>query len=303
MTGSDDRFRLAAFNFLEHQVDLHGDVLPRKILQDGFTFEGARVPLMGPQGIFKPAVMQDMPLTITTVPLVPGKEPPYQDEIAEGGLISYKYRGTDPHHRENAGLRRAMQTQTPLIYLFGVIPGYYMPVWPVFIVGDDPKSLSFTVAVDEAHALIKSQEPAVVTETRREYVTRLTRQRLHQAGFRERVIHAYREACSVCRLRHHQLLDAAHILPDGHPKGEPVVPNGLALCKLHHAAFDSNIIGVRPDLVIEVSLKVLEEIDGPMLLHGLQGFHGKSLNVPRQDILKPKQEFLEERYESFRAAG
>jgi hypothetical protein len=35
-----------------------------------------------------------------------------------------------------------------------------------------------------------------------------------------------------------ELLDAAHILPDGHPKGEPVVPNGLALCKLHHAAFD-----------------------------------------------------------------
>jgi putative restriction endonuclease len=299
----DDRTRLAAFSFLTRQVELHGDVLPRRILQDGFQQDGARVPLMGPQGIFKPAVMKDMPLTITTVPLVAGKERPYEDEIAEGGLISYKYRGSDPNHRENAGLRRAMQSETPLIYLYGIIPGYYMPVWPVFIVGDDPARLSFTVAVDEAHALITSQEPTVVTETRREYVTRLTRHRLHQAGFRERVIHAYKESCSVCRLRHHQLLDAAHILPDGHPLGEPTVPNGLALCKLHHAAFDSNIIGVRPDLVIEVSDRVLEEIDGPMLLHGLQGFHGQSLRVPTQADLKPRTEFLEERYESFRAAG
>lgn len=303
MADIDERVRLAAFDFVARQVEIHGDVLPRRILQDGFTFEGIRVPLMGPQGIFKPAVMRDMPLTITTAPLVPGKERPYEDEIGAGGFINYKYRGIDPQHRENTGLRRAMQSQTPLIYLFGVVPGYYMPVWPVFIVGDDPATLTFTVAVDEAHKLVAPTEPGPVTEARREYVTRLTKHRLHQAGFRERVIHAYQESCSVCRLRHHQLLDAAHILPDSHPKGQPVVPNGLALCKLHHAAFDSHIIGVRPDLVIEVSTTVLEEIDGPMLIHGLQGFHGSTLKVPGQEALKPNPEFLEERYELFRAAG
>lgn len=303
MTDIDAGVRLASFNFLTTQVDLHGDVLPRRILQDGFTYDGQRVPLMGPQGIFKPAAMKDMPLTITTVPLVEGKVPPYEDEIGSSGLINYKYRGEDPQHRENVGLRKAMQTQTPLIYLFGVVTAYYMPVWPVFIVGDDPTALTFTVAVDEAHAIMASVEAPVATEARREYVTRLTRHRLHQAGFRERVIHAYRQSCSVCRLRHHQLLDAAHILPDGHPRGEPTVPNGLALCKLHHAAFDSNIIGVRPDLIIEVSEKVLAEIDGPMLLHGLQGFHGQTIGTPKPALLKPNKDFLEERYELFRAAG
>jgi putative restriction endonuclease len=302
MEDLDHPIRLAIFNFLARQVELHGDVLPRKILQDGLTYDGARVPLMGPQGIFKPALMRDMPLSITTAPMVPGKERPYEDEIGEGGLINYKYRGTDPQHRENSGLRRAMQSQTPLVYLYGIVPGYYMPVWPVFVVGDDPASLSFTVAVDEAHVLIADEAPTVATEIRRQYVTRLTRQRLHQAGFRERVIHAYRETCSVCNLRHHELLDAAHILPDSHPKGEPTVPNGLALCKLHHAAFDSNIIGVRPDLVIQVSQKVLDEIDGPMLLHGLQGFHGRSITVPRQQSLQPNSDSLEERYERFSAA-
>ena len=50
----------------------------------------------------------------------------------------------------------------------------------------------------------------------------------------------------MCRLHHGALLDAAHIVPDGQPKAEPVVPDGLALCKIDHAAYDENLIGVRP---------------------------------------------------------
>jgi putative restriction endonuclease len=174
---------------------------------------------------------------------------------------------------------------------------------PVYIVGDDPRSLAFTVSVDEGHILTARDEPPPVVAARREYVTRLTKHRLHQAGFRERVIRAYRETCAVCRLRHRELLDAAHILPDTHLLGLPEVSNGLALCKLHHSAFDSHIIGIRPDLTIEISHAVLEEIDGPMLVHGLQGFHGQVITVPRSAELRPKSKFLEERYELFRAAG
>jgi len=70
------------------------------------------------------------------------------------------------------------------------------------------------------------------------------------------VLRAYQQCCAICRLRHDELLEAAHILPDIHPFGEPVVPNGLALCKLHHAAFDANIIGVTPDLEVTVRLDV-----------------------------------------------
>ena len=102
---------------------------------------------------------------------------------------------------------------------------------------------------------------------------------------------------------HAELLEAAHILPDRHPLGEPTVPNGLALCKLHHAAFDRHILGVRPDLVIQIRRDILEEVDGPMLLHGLQQMHGSRLHVPRPEELRPRREFLEERYELFRKAG
>ena len=126
--------------------------------------------------------------------------------------------------------------------------------------------------------------------------------RIHQAGFRERVLRAYRKQCAFCRLRHEELLDAAHIVPDSQPEGEPVVRNGMALCKLHHAAFDRLFIGVTPDHVIRVRGDLLEETDGPMLRHGLKGMHGHRIWLPRRPEDRPARELLERRFEEFRAA-
>ncbi len=93
------------------------------------------------------------------------------------------------------------------------------------------------------------------------------------------------------------------ILPDGHPRGEPIVPNGLALCKLHHAAFDAYILGIRPDHVIEVREDILREEDDPMLRHGLQEIAGSVIQLPRSERERPRSDFLAERYELFRKAG
>ena len=300
---TDSRIRAAAFEFLGRLTLRYGEVLPSTELSAGFSYEGRRVPLMGPQGIFKPAVLE-LPLSITSVPMVAGKARPYQDELGGDGLLQYRYRGSDPDHRDNRGLREIMRLQLPLIYFHGVEPGQYLPEWPVFIVGDDPLRLTFTVAVDDP--LASDVDPAyeLPDVARRAYVTRLARQRLHQVAFRHRVLRAYRESCAMCRLHHADLLDAAHILPDGHPSGEPITANGRALCKLHHAAFDRNIVGIRPDSVLEIRHDVLDEIDGPMLRHGLQDLHGRLLMVvPRAEADRPRAEFLRERYQLFKAAS
>lgn len=303
MLDLDRRVRLAAFSFLEQLRHTHGDTLPYAQLLQGFQFEGKRVPLLAPQGIFKPAIL-DLPLSITTAPPSPRKPRPYNDEFDPSGLLRYRYRGTDPTHRDNLGLREAMTRQLPLIYFHGIVPGRYMASWPIYIVGDDAASLTFSVAVDDRQlAGVTEAVNMVETDIRRRYVTRLVRQRLHQQAFRERVLDAYRQHCAICHLRHQELLEAAHIVADSDPEGEPRVSNGLALCKLHHAAFDCHILGVNPDCRVEVRLDVLEEVDGPMLKHGLQGFHGAQLLLPRRDALKPDRRFLEERYAAFRRAS
>lgn len=289
----DRLIRSAAFAHLDRLVTAHGDVLPWAVLREGFLSDERVVPLISQQGIFKPAVME-VPLSITTSP-----RSLYDDEVGADGFLRYRYRGTDPTHADNVGLRRAGELGLPLAYFHGITVGQYQAFWPVFIHGDDPSTLTFTVAFDEPQLLRPDLSTTAVDDARRAYVTRLAVQRLHQAKFRQRVIAAYRTSCAVCRLRHGELLDAAHILPDRDPRSLPVVPNGLALCKLHHAAFDRNILGVRPDLVVEVRGDVLVEEDGPMLIHGLQGHHGGRLLVPRRSSDHPSGEFLEERYELF----
>lgn len=272
-------------------------------MEIGFEFEGKRIPLVSPQGIFKPQILPEIPLTITTAP-----SGPYDDSFDRDGFLIYRYRGANPNHQDNLGLRKAMSDNIPLIYFHGVVPGKYLAVWPVFIVEDYPTQLAFKVAADDL-ALVKPalEHLSIVSdsesEPRRAYITRNVRNRLHQSGFRERVLHAYREQCSFCRLKHLELLDAAHIIPDSDPEGKPIVQNGIALCKLHHAAFDSNILGIRPDFIVEVRKDVLDEHDGPMLQHGLQELNNKKIILPSQENLQPNKILLEKRYEEFKLAG
>ena len=85
----------------------------------------------------------------------------------------------------------------------------------------------------------------------------------------------------------HRMLDAAHITPDSALLGEPVVSNGMSLCRLHHAAFDRLLLGVHPDYVIHVRRDILGEVDGPMLRHGLQGLEGQRIVVPSRRVERP----------------
>jgi putative restriction endonuclease len=104
-------------------------------------------------------------------------------------------------------------------------------------------------------------------------------------------------------LRHRELLDAAHIIPDSLPESESTVNNGISLCKLHHAAFDSFMLGVTPDYVIRVRADILEEEDGPVLQHGLKGLNNSKLVVPVSRANWPSQEALAWRYEKFTQAN
>ncbi len=294
----DQRARAAAFDWLARQVSIHGDVLPRATLAQGYELGGKRVYVIGPQGIFKPASME-LPLSITTSP-----KGPYDDAIGSDNLLRYRYSGTNPNHPDNVGLRTAMQNRLPLAYFHGIVPGRYLAMWPVHVVGDAPEALTFSIAIDnavDANLFPQTQESSTtrIGEVRREYVTSVARLRLHQRAFRELVLRAYRNQCALCRLRHSELLDAAHIIPDTEPGGEPVVRNGIALCRLHHAAFDRFFLAVRPDHIIEVRQDVLEESDGPTLRHAIQGIHGQRIILPTKVADRPDVEFLSERYERF----
>lgn len=295
--GTPDDFHRSAMRWLDARSRPHVDYS----WLTGFEYQGARVPLMDRQrGIRKPAGFESA-ISIRTAFTPPGQLPPYADDIGSDGLQRYKYRGTDPDHFENVALRRAYERRVPLIWFVGVAPGLYEPIYPVWVVSDDRNKLEFALALDEGQRFV-DPDHHMDYDTRR-YVERTTKTRLHQRVFRTQVLLAYDGRCAICKIRRTELLDAAHIIEDGKPRGEPVVPNGLSLCKIHHAAFDSKILGIRPDLSIHVRQDVLEEVDGWMLKGGIQGVHDTRLAVlPSVRAAHPDPVRLEERYQAFLSA-
>jgi putative restriction endonuclease len=299
----DDLVRASAFSYLEQIAARSGGPVTRTELES-FQFEGRPLRLIPPrQGIWKPRWFTAA-LSIVTTYTPPNLPPPYDDDIGEDGYPRYKWRGIDPLAYDNVALRQAMVLRKPLIWLIGLAPGLYRPEFPVWLVDEEPTEHQFVVALDEFMTAGWSRGLADASpfNPSRRYAEAVVRVRLHQGPFRDRVLLAYSAQCALCRLRHPPLLDAAHIKEDS-DGGEPIVPNGVAMCAIHHRAFDANVLGVRPDYQVEIRRDVLAEQDGPTLRHALQGLHGQLIALPRRRAEHPSRVLLEERYERFRAAG
>ncbi len=297
---------MAAFEHVRRLSEAHG-LLTRDELAPGFMFEGERIPLVNPQrGIFKPRQMRYL-LSIRTVFPRPGGRIWYDDQrqvhrqIFDGEeTVDYAFMGQDPEAADNRWLKEACDNYKPVIYFLGVSPGRYQAIIPTFITGWDEFALKSTLTFGNPY---QEGLTAPGNATERRYALRMVKERLHQATFREAVLFAYGRRCAISGLPETQLLDAAHIIADGDEAlGQPVVPNGLALSKIHHAAFDAHLIGIDPDYRLHVSDRLLDQEDGPML-QALKQLNGSGLHLPSRNQDYPDQDRLASRFETFRKAG
>jgi len=263
-------------------------------LARGFPFRGTRVPFLNYQkGIYR-ARVQSGPAALS---IQTSSKSPYDDEILADGFL-YAYRAGSIDQPDNRALRAAHDLQVPLVYFIGTRPGWYKPVFPVFVSADDEARRMVTVTPGALRGPVDEPEPVQLQDPiERRYAVRQTRVRLHQARFRGRVVPAYSSQCAICRLKELRLLDAAHILGDVEG-GEPAVSNGLSLCAIHHRAFDQNLVGVSPDYVVHVSRRLRDDEDGPML-DLLKGFHERALHIPARLPDRPDRERLDARYAAF----
>lgn len=303
----DQRIRKAAFVHIR-RLNAVKDHLTSAELAAGFEFDGERIPLVNPQrGIFKPRQMKYL-LSIRTVFPRPGAKVWYDDQrtvhrqIYESAeWVDYAFMGSDPEAADNRWLREAMEQHIPVIYFIGIAPQLFTAVAPAFVGEWDRRSLKAKIGFGElgsnAQAVMEDSAPA------RRYALRAVQQRLHQASFREAVIEAYAGRCALSGLPEPLLIDAAHIISDGNEQlGQPVVPNGLPLSKIHHAAFDAHLIGIDPDYRLHVSDRLLVQNDGPML-EALKRLHGGTLHLPVRDRDQPDRDRLALRFEHYLATN
>ena len=302
----DTLMRMAAFEHVRRLGEVH-DHLTADELKPGFVFEGERIPLVNPRrGIFKPRQMRYL-LSIKTVFPRPGARVWYDDQrdvhrqiFGGDETVDYAFMRQDPEAADNRWLREAFENKIPVIYFLGIAPGRYQAVLPAFISVWDTDALKARVAfgMPEQDAFAPPENAL-----ERRYALRAVQQRLHQASFREAVIAAYDGRCALSGLPEQRLLDAAHIISDKNEKlGQPIVPNGMPLSKIHHAAFDAHLIGIDPDYRLHVSDRLLDQNDGPML-EALKQIDGEALHLPNRAKDRPDRDRLAIRFERFKAVA
>jgi putative restriction endonuclease len=291
------QLRLAAFSYLDRLLR-RGPYVTREELR-AFTFGDETFPLISgaPRGIYKPTGWTTvMSILSSDVPVSAGG---YEDEYRADGTLLYKFMNPEVRSSRayNDALLETARQQLPLILLEKVESKLFEPIYPVWIGAqvDDAVIVSGVLPDTEIAAIVD-----LASELKKRYAIVQGRRRLHQEVFRSQVLFAYGNRCAICNLGRRGLLDAAHIIDDAEDEGEPIVQNGLALCRIHHGAYDQFLIGIRPDLRIEVAEDVLQEIDGPMLEHGLKGISGRRIAVPQSAKKRPHGDRLEWKYERFR---
>ncbi len=303
---ADTLMRVAAFGHVLKLSETQNNISAEE-LRSGFTFEGERIPLVNPQrGIFKPKQMQYL-LSIRTVFPRPGKRVWYDDQrqvhsqiFESREAVDYAFMGKNPDAADNRWLREAFENRVPVIYFLGVAPGLYQAIIPTYISGWDANALKARIVFGIPH---QADYVAPESVSERRYALQTVKQRLHQASFREAVITAYNGRCALSGFPEQRLLDAAHIISDKDEQlGQPVVPNGLPLSKIHHAAFDAHFIGIDPDYRLHVSERLLQLHDGPML-DALKQLDGGMLHLPARAKDYPDPDRLSLRYEQFRVAA
>jgi putative restriction endonuclease len=301
----DALMRQAAVSAVEWRAT--DGILTSENLAEGFHYGGKRFPLINPQrGIFKPKGMARL-LSIKTVIPRPGGRVWYDDQHAAHGqiqaageLVDYAFMRGGADKAENRWLYEAKVDHVPIIYFLGIAPGRYTALYPTFIAdwskADQIAKLAFAAPQEVGRQILLPEPPE------RRYALTLVRRRLHQATFREAVLAAYGGRCAISRLPEPRLLDAAHIMPDVHEAlGQPIVPNGLPMSKVHHAAYDAHLIGIDPDYRVHVSEKLMSINDGPTL-ESLKQAGGKLLFPPKRAVDRPDRDRLAERFELFKAA-
>lgn len=148
-----------------------------------------------------------------------------------------------------------------------------------------------TTAEDEREFLDSASTEG---QSARRYDLVQTMRAYRDAVFRPAILTAYSYQCAVCDCDL-TLVDAAHIVPVTHPESTDDVANGIALCRLHHAAYDGALLGVQSNYRIVVNHERVDRLRTLGLDRGLGSFRQRLpewMRVPSSIEARPSPENL-----------
>jgi putative restriction endonuclease len=293
-----------AFSRVKELSLKYGDSIPHQAISEGFQFNGEKILLNNRAvGIFKPRQMAECAISIKTTMQRDGSEGIYNDHQDIDDHYIYALQRGDPHGGNNKYLWASMAAGTPLIYFQAISPGRYTAIWPCFVKDILPEKGYALIAESNKFntSLVSDYKYELPTAIESRYCVRETKVRMHQASFRQNVLNAYSGKCAITGLQNKTLLEAAHIIPDAELGKLQYVSDGIALSRIHHRAYDLNLLGISQDNQIHISDELKQGNDNKFMRDALLEFEGRKLVMPRSAVNRPDKDKLAARFEAFLA--
>jgi putative restriction endonuclease len=245
--------------------------------------------------------MFECAISIKTTMQRDGSEGIYNDHQDIDDHYKYALQRGDPRGVNNKYLWASMATGTPLIYFQAIAPGLYTAIWPCFVKEIFPEKGYALIAESNrfSTSVLPDYKYSLPTEIESRYCVRETKVRMHQASFRQNVLDAYSGKCAITGLQNKKLLEAAHIIPDTELGKTQYVSDGIALSRIHHRAYDLNLLGISPDNQIYISDELKQGKDNKFMRDALLEFEGRKLIMPRSEVNRPDRDKLAARFEVF----
>lgn len=266
--------RTAAIDWLHQQNRELGYV--RRVDALGFTADGRPLPLVDMSRGIRNAADFTATLSLTVRAHGPG-----DGLVWDGDLLRFDYeRGSAG--RSNRKVRVAMTARTPLILFLRVRTGVLAGVAPVRVAEDDPEDEAFWLRIDAA----AGQDGP--------------RQLVHRMVFRARVLHAYGSRCAVCGRVGGSQVDAVRVDPAATDPSAALVPNAVALCGPHRAAFDLDLFAVGPDDGrLHLDPGRVARVEDPVVREAVRDLDGRVPIQPGRSLFRTDRHRLVRRWERF----
>lgn len=170
-------------------------------------------------------------------------------------------------HQHAFSLHRRHNDEIVVVFRPEFLVDYALNAKSLHKTGIPAKDLSLLNAID---SITDVQIGAVANKERQTIVSQIAR-KYRAYDFRRRILGAYKHRCAFCGVQL-ELIDAAHIIPVADASSTDETTNGVALCKLHHAAYDRNLLSFDEKYKIEVSDSEIERLTDANLAGGVKEF-------------------------------
>ncbi|MGB7984366.1 MAG: HNH endonuclease [Terracidiphilus sp.] len=205
-------------------------------------------------------------------------------QVKEETLIGAHSHAFAIHYRHNGEIAVAFRPE--------FFVDYALNAASLHTTGKVAEDLSLLNSLD---SLTESQIVTVEDQERRIVLSQMAR-KYRATDFRRRVLGAYSYRCAACGIQL-ELIDAAHIIPVAAPTSTDETKNGIAFCKLHHAAFDRNLLSFDARYKIEISESEIARLTSSNLSGGLIVFKKNlrtAIILPNDKRDYPPSQYIEE---------